>query len=312
MIQDAAHDAVTGRFAPSPTGPLHFGSLVAAMGSYLSARSQGGHWLLRIEDIDPPREVPGAADSILRCLDALGFEWDGEVCYQSRRLDAYRAAAESLLQQGMAFYCGCSRKDVRSLAAGKGAEGPVYPGTCRNGLAAGRHARALRVRVTPQRTTLHDLLQGELSRDLEREIGDFVIHRADGLPAYQLAVVVDDHGQGVNEVVRGSDLLESTLRQLFLQQVLGMQHPRYAHLPVAVDLSGIKLSKQNGAVAIDANRPLPVLRGALEFLGQPAPLWLEQASVSEFWSWALANWELDRVPRRPAAPAGSISAGSRI
>ncbi len=221
-----------GRFAPSPTGPLHFGSLVAAVGSYLEAKSRGGAWLLRMEDLDTPRAQPGAADAILRTLEACGMAWDGDIVYQSRRSVAYRAALAHLEAQGLVYACGCSRREIAD--SGLGPDGAlIYPGTCRNGLAPGKQARAIRVCVDHERIDFEDLVQGNLNQDLAAEVGDFVLRRADGLYAYQLAVVVDDAEQKITDVVRGADLLDSTPRQIYLQRRLGLPAPRYLHLPAA-------------------------------------------------------------------------------
>ncbi len=278
-----------GRFAPSPTGPLHFGSLVAALASFLQAKAQGGEWLVRIEDIDPPREVAGAADDILRTLEALGFEWDGEIVYQSRRTEAYRAALDQLLIANALYGCACTRKEIADSSVA-GIEGPVYPGTCRAGLAPGRSARALRVRTAGALIEFNDRWQGAIRRDLETEFGYFVVRRADGLFAYQLAVTVDDAAQGITEVVRGADLLESTPRQIHLQRLLDLATPGYAHLPVAVNAAGEKLSKQTAAGAVDTKNPLPVLLRALAFLGQAPPAGL--GDLGEFWSWAIGRSRL--------------------
>jgi len=279
-----------GRFAPSPTGPLHFGSLVAAVGSFLEARVRGGRWLVRIEDIDPPREVAGAADDILRTLEAFALTWDDEVVYQSRRLDAYRAVLEQLRDQGRVYPCGCSRADV--AASGQA----IYPGTCRNGIPAGRRPRSYRVRVDAGAVEVCDRVQGRTRQDLEREVGDFVLWRADGFPAYQLAVVVDDAWQQVTDVVRGCDLLESTPRQTLLQSLLGYSRPSYAHLPLAVTAEGDKLSKQTGAPAVCVDSAAETLLGALEFLGQSPPLELSRAAPATILDWALEHWRLERVP----------------
>lgn len=292
-----------GRFAPSPTGPLHFGSLVAAVGSYLEARSRGGEWLLRIEDVDAPRCSAAAADAILRTLEACGFEWDGEPVWQSRRSEAYAAALERLKAAGMAFPCACTRRELADSAlAPDGAA--IYPGTCRAGLAEGREARAWRLRVGCARIGFDDAVQGRIESDLATEAGDFVLRRADGLFAYQLAVVVDDAEAAITHVVRGADLLLSTARQICLQQGLGVPTPAYAHLPVAVNATGEKLSKQTLAMALDSARPMPALHAALGFLGQQPPPDLARGTVAELWAWAGANWRLQRVPRGPAlAPA---------
>jgi glutamyl-Q tRNA(Asp) synthetase len=291
-----------GRFAPSPTGPLHFGSLVAAAGSFLEARTRGGAWLVRMEDLDPPRVVPGAADDILLALRACGMEWDGTIVHQSTRHDAYHGALHRLRDKGLVYPCACSRREIADSAVA-GIEGPVYPGTCRTGLAPGKAARALRISTRGAAAAFDDALQGRLAHDLERESGDFVLYRADDVYAYQLAVVVDDAEQGITDVVRGADLLASTPRQLYLQQLLGFPRPRYAHLPVAVNAAGEKLSKQTFAAPLDAANPLPSLVAALAFLGQQPPPELARGTIRQLWEWALANWRLERVPRASAAPA---------
>ena len=281
--------AYIGRYAPSPTGPLHFGSLVAAAGSYLDARAHGGRWLLRMEDLDPPREMPGAADGILRTLEAFGFEWDGEVLYQSRRHDAYAAATAALLAAGAAFPCACSRNEIADSGL-HGLEGPIYPGTCRHGLPPAREARAVRVRVPDETLTFDDVLQGDVRQNLAKDIGDFIIRRADGCYAYQLAVVVDDAFQGVTDVIRGADLLLSTPRQLFLQRLLRLPQPRYLHLPVAMNPAGEKLSKQTQARPLGGQNPGSLLWLALVFLRQQPPEALKTASIGEIWPWALSHW----------------------
>ena len=289
-----------GRFAPSPTGPLHFGSLLAAAGSYLDARSRDGRWLVRMEDLDPPREMPGAAAGILHTLEAYGFEWDGPVLHQSSRHDAYEAALEQLRQSGMCYPCGCTRKEIADSAL-PGIEGPVYPGTCRDGL-HGREARAWRMLTDNRETAFEDRLQGRQSQHLARDTGDFVLKRADGFYAYQLAVVIDDAVQGVTDVVRGADLLDSTPRQIWLQQALQLPVPRYLHLPVMVNAAGEKLSKQTLAPALRTERTGPALWQALAVLGQQPPADLRNATPRELWSWALAHWNTDRLPRRRSIP----------
>jgi len=292
-----------GRFAPSPTGPLHFGSLVAAVGSYLDARTQGGKWLVRMEDVDTPRNVPGAAENILSTLTAFGFEWDGPVLWQSSRLEIYAAVLEQLKTNGLAYACACSRKEIADSATPPAVDGGlVYPGTCRKGLAEGRTPRAWRLRVADEEVKFVDRVQGELGQQLERDVGDFVLRRADGLFAYQLAVVVDDHFQGVTDIVRGADLLASTPRQIFLQHCLGYTTPAYAHLPVASNTAGEKLSKQTLAPALDAGQASRTLLHALRFLGQPAPEALGKANVPDIWAWALAHWSFERIPRQRAIP----------
>lgn len=266
----------TGRFAPSPTGPLHFGSLVAAAASWLDARAAGGRWLVRIEDLDRPRAQPGAAEEILRALAALGLEWDGEVLYQSAREAAYREALEKLAPH--TYWCGCSRREIADSSLGLAVDGArIYPGTCRAGLSASKVPRALRVRTVPQEIRFVDRVQGPQAQALSRAVGDFVLYRADGMFAYQLAVVVDDAAQGVSDVVRGADLLDSTARQIYLQRLLGTPTPRYLHVPVAVDACGQKLSKQTGARAVDAGNASTEIAAALAFLGQPPAATLEQA-----------------------------------
>jgi glutamyl-Q tRNA(Asp) synthetase len=292
--------AYRGRFAPSPTGPLHFGSLVAAVGSWADARAHGGEWLLRMEDLDPPREVPGAADEILRTLEALGLEADGPVIRQSERGDVYRAALDRLRDRGALFACGCTRREIADSGLPGSDGGLVYPGTCRNGPPPGRAARAQRVRVDDAEIAFDDALQGEVRQDLGREVGDFVLLRADGFVAYQLAVVVDDAAQGITDVVRGADLLDSTPRQILLQRLLDLPTPRYLHLPVATNAAGEKLSKQTGAPALDRSHPAPALVAALRFLGQPAPPALERATARTVLEWASANWDRARIPRRRA------------
>ena len=288
--------AYIGRFAPSPTGPLHFGSLVAAVGSFLEARTHNGRWLVRMEDLDPPREVPGAADSILRTLETYGLHWDGEVMYQSQRFPLYREALEHLQAAGYAYQCGCSRKEIAAVAA-TGTEGHVYPGTCRNGLPEGKVARAVRLLTHNELICFEDAIQGAIAQRLETEIGDFVVLRADGLFAYQLAVVVDDADQGITHIVRGSDLLDSTTRQIYLQHLLGLPTPRYLHLPVATNAKGEKLSKQTLAQPVPNVRPVIHLMDAVAFLNQHPPAGLVDASLEDFWAWALAHWRPDEIPR---------------
>ena len=288
-----------GRFAPSPTGPLHIGSLIAAVGSYLEARTHGGVWRLRMEDLDPPREMPGAADQILRTLETYGFEWDGDVLYQSQRASWYEDALAQLRQRDLLYPCGCTRKEIADSAI-QGIEGPVYPGTCRHGLTAGKSPRAWRIRVEDRAIGFDDALQGRVSQHLSRDIGDFVLKRADGYYAYQLAVVVDDAAQGITHVVRGADLLDSTPRQIFLQQALGVPTPHYTHLPVAANRQGEKLSKQTLAPPLDLVNPVPALWQALYFLGQQPPSELSSEPLRAVWTWAKEHWAVARVPRMRA------------
>ncbi|WIM04737.1 MAG: tRNA glutamyl-Q(34) synthetase GluQRS [Candidatus Nitricoxidivorans perseverans] len=289
-----------GRFAPSPTGPLHFGSLVAALGSCLEARARGGRWLVRMEDVDEPRCRRETADVILRQLAAFGFEWDGDVLWQSRRTARYREALEALRAAGHAYPCACTRREIADSAlAPDGSH--VYPGTCRNGLAPGKTARAWRLAVPAETICFDDAVQGRLCQDIARDAGDFVLLRADGYFAYQLAVVVDDADQGITHIVRGADLVDSTPRQILLQRLLGVPTPAYAHLPAAVNAAGEKLSKQTGAAPLDPADP--ALVAALGFLGQKPPGDLARASVAEIWAWARAHWTLARVPRTKALSA---------
>jgi glutamyl-Q tRNA(Asp) synthetase len=284
-----------GRFAPSPTGPLHFGSLVAAVGSHLDARHHHGEWQLRIEDIDPPREVPGAADLILRTLEAFGLEWDGPVTYQSRSGDRYEAALERLERLGLLYGCACTRREIPDSGL-PGACGAVYPGTCRGGLPPGRTARSLRVRVDNGTIGVQDRLQGHTRQSLPEDVGDFVVRRADGPVAYQLAVVVDDGEQRISHIVRGADLLDSTPRQIYLQRLLGLPQPDYLHLPVAVNDAGEKLAKQTRAREVSPEHAGRILRDVLHFLHQQLPESAGDATPGELLQWAIAHWNVNSLP----------------
>ncbi|MEJ2383431.1 MAG: tRNA glutamyl-Q(34) synthetase GluQRS [Xanthomonadales bacterium] len=297
----AAPTGPTGRFAPSPTGDLHFGSLVAAVASFLEAKSRGGQWLVRIEDIDPPREVAGSAERILAALQAFGLRSDRPVVFQSQRTAAYRAARDRLLAEGKAFWCGCSRADLPASG--------VYPGTCRSGLPAGKSPRSVRLRVDDATVRFRDAIQGEISEHLPATVGDFVIWRADDLPAYQLAVVVDDAWQGVDECVRGHDLLASTARQIQVARALGLSVPRYAHHPVATTPDGRKLAKRLRSDPLERQARGATLRLALDLLGQRPPTGL---TLAELWRWALSHWRLDRVPRRAAVEMPPAERGARV
>ncbi len=280
-----------GRFAPTPSGALHFGSLIAALGSCLDARAQDGAWHLRIEDVDPPRVAPGSADSILRTLEAFGFAWDGPVVYQSQRSEAYRAALERLIDARYVYGCDCTRKLLKEHAR-IGVDGPIYPGTCRDrGLPL--HA-ALRFRVPDSRIVFDDLLAGRVACEVAHECGDFVLLRADGVYTYQLAVTVDDAELGVSHIVRGADLLASTPRQIVLQQALGHATPAYLHLPVALNEDGDKLSKQTLAAPLCDDAPLPSLLRAAAFLGLALPQGI--ASTTEFWQLAPQHWQREKLP----------------
>lgn len=306
-------DTYCGRFAPSPSGPLHFGSLVAAVGSYLDAKTQGGRWLIRLEDVDAPRTVPGAAERILRTLEAFGFEWDGEIVWQSRRHEAYAAALQQLRENGLAYGCACSRREIGDSALQAAIDGGrVYPGTCRNGLPPDIRPRAWRLRTRPEETGFEDRLQGRIVQQLERDVGDFVLLRADGQYAYQLAVVVDDAAQGITDIVRGADLLDSTPRQIWLQHCLGLPTPRYAHLPVVCNAAGEKLSKQTRAPALDPRESGTQLRHALAFLGQELPPASADASLSELWNWARTHWQFERIPHQRAIAPGDQRPSSSV
>lgn len=287
-----------GRFAPSPTGPLHWGSLVAAVGSYCLARRDGGRWLVRMDDLDRPRVVPGAAEEILRTLERLGLEWDGEIVWQSRRTAAYEAATEQLRNRGLVFPCGCSRKEILASAPHPGEEGPIYPGTCRSGLPPGRPERALRLRVDERPVGFTDGVFGDTVQELESAVGDFVLRRADGIFSYQLACVVDDAAGGVTQVTRGADLIGSTPRQIYLHHCLGLKLPDYIHLPLALAPDGEKLSKRHGEVAaLAAHGEGALLRDTLLFLGQSPPPELAGATAAEVLAWGCANFRLAATPQ---------------
>ena len=281
--------AYTGRFAPTPSGHLHFGSLVAALASYLDARSVGGRWLLRMEDLDPPREMPGAQAAILDALERYGFEWDGELVRQSDRHDAYAHVLDRLFSQGLAYACTCSRKQLEGYNG-------IYPGFCRNAGHSIENA-AIRLRVPELQYAFKDRVQGEFRQHLGREVGDFVIRRRDGLYAYQLAVVLDDTWQGVTDIVRGADLLDSTPRQLYMQELLGLSQPRYLHVPLIVQPDGHKLGKSYRSPPLTADQATPLLLRALRTLGQKTDAGLEHASPREILNWGIQHWNADLIPR---------------
>ncbi len=304
-----------GRFAPSPTGPLHFGSLITALGSFLQARSQEGEWRVRMEDIDPPRVQTGAASDILRTLEAYQLHWDGPVLYQSQRQKAYSAALKQLEKQGDSFPCSCTRASIAQMIAKADTKTGttthkhthpnsdglrLYPGTCRTGLPINTVARATRLRIPNDTDSFTDSLQGQVNTCLANEVGDFIVRRADGLFAYHLAVVVDDAEQQITEIVRGTDLLSSTAPQRYLQTCLAYPHPKYCHLPVASNSAGQKLSKQTFAAAIDRHRPGPTLFNALKFLGQQPEVSLASAPPAVILAWAVEHWEFQKIPRTDA------------
>jgi glutamyl-Q tRNA(Asp) synthetase len=280
-----------GRFAPSPTGPLHTGSLVAAMASYLDAKAHSGQWLLRIEDIDESRTVAGAAEWILQSLITFGMHWDDNVIWQSHRTNLYQAAFGQL--GAHTYPCGCTRREIADSRIGFASDGAaIYPGTCRDGLAPGRPSRAFRLRV-PEQNEIGEYIQfedawcGSVSQHLATEVGDFVLKRADGYWAYQLAVVVDDATQNISHVVRGADLLDSTGRQIYLQRLLRLPMPQYLHVPVVVNHQGEKLSKQTAARELDLQRPLETLLEAAHFLGLRL---MPPRSIEQFWQNAIVAW----------------------
>jgi len=290
-----------GRFAPSPTGPLHFGSLLAALASYLEAKTKQGKWLVRMEDLDKPREVKGAASHILRTLEQFGFEWDGEVVYQSQRSELYQEALTQLEKKSLIYHCKCSRKEIADsysqMPAHHGIDGLVYPGTCRH-LNITKMPFSSRIKVNDCPISFNDAVQGAITQNLATQLGDFVLKRADGLFAYQLAVVVDDQAQGVTQIVRGADLLDSTPRQIYLQQQLSYPTPSYAHIPIASNMAGEKLSKQTLAPAITSEQASSWLIKALDFLGQTPPTTLASSSHMEILNWAKAHWQLAKVPKQ--------------
>jgi glutamyl-Q tRNA(Asp) synthetase len=298
-----------GRFAPSPTGELHFGSLVTAVASYLDARQAQGEWLVRIEDLDRPREVAGSADHILNTLRAFGFEWTGSIVRQSLRTEAYRAALDKLSTSGLVYPCSCSRKDIATAGVGEEAR---YPGSCRNRPVHPDVPCAIRFRVEPGLVSFADGIQGSIVTDVATDCGDFVVKRRDGLFAYQLAVVVDDAEQGITNVVRGADLLSSTPRQLLLQQSLGFALLAYAHVPLVTDDQGVKLSKSAGAGAVDATQPAAELWRALQFLRQQPPPDLSSGPLETLWGWAVHHWTTTplRGLRQAAVEPASIDAAS--
>lgn len=283
----------TGRFAPSPTGQPHLGTLIAALASYLQARTRQGVWLLRIEDVDTTRRVPGADDAMLRTLDKFGFEWDSTVVWQSRRTALYQQALQQLDADERIFPCTCSRKLLAQTASDLSG---IYPGTCRSNKLPFAHEHAVRIRVPDIIIHFDDAVMGEYQQSLAAECGDFVIKRRDGLFAYQLAVVVDDALQGVTEVVRGADLLDSAPRQIFLQRCLGYRQPDYLHLPLILDREGRKLSKSEGAAGLNPDRPVKSIHAALSHLGQQPPADIAQAGLVDIWQWALENWNIGKIP----------------
>jgi glutamyl-Q tRNA(Asp) synthetase len=287
----------TGRFAPSPTGPLHFGSLVAAVASYCDAKANHGKWLVRMEDLDKPREVNGAAETILRSLEVFGFEWDGEIVYQSKRAELYAEALATLQNKNLIYPCTCTRKEIVDSSTKLGIDGLIYPKTCLHQPAKPNLPCCQRIQTNASEITFNDAIQGEISQNLSSQVGDFVLKRADGLFAYQLAVIVDDATQGVTHIVRGADLLNSTPRQIYLQQRLNLPTPNYAHVPVACNLADEKLSKQTLAEPINMRLSGQLICNALSFLGQQPPVEIKNADLNDIWRWAITNWALTKVPK---------------
>ena len=288
-----------GRFAPSPSGPLHFGSLLAAVASYLQAKSRSGLWFLRVEDIDPPRQQDGATEEILAALERYGFEWDGPVSYQIDNLERHMQVVSDLRQTGLAYPCSCSRRDLADVE--QGPLGAIYPGTCREGCEGDDFA--IRVRTDDAIVQFDDVLQGLQRQRLESESGDFVILRRDGLIAYHLAVVLDDFDQGITEIVRGIDLLDSTPRQIHLQRLLNYDTPDYLHIPVAENNEGQKLSKLTGAPGLPVDKVNPILVAALDALGQQPPHELAGSPLDDIWSWSINNWQPLVMAGQTAIPA---------
>jgi glutamyl-Q tRNA(Asp) synthetase len=287
-----------GRFAPSPTGSLHFGSLIAAVASYCDAKANTGKWLVRMEDLDKPREMKGAADNILRTLEAFGFAWNDEVVYQSQRAKLYAETLNVLQNKQLIYPCTCTRKEIADSGNALGIDGVIYPKTClKHAPETDIHA-AYRIMTLDKNIAFLDEIQGEITQNLARDVGDFILKRADGLFAYQLAVVADDAAQGITHIVRGADLLDSTPRQLYLQQVLGFATPNYAHIPIVANIVGEKLSKQTLAEPIDISLPEYHILNALSFLGQQPPAELKNANLNEIWCWATSNWKLSQVPKK--------------
>ena len=289
-----------GRFAPSPTGPLHFGSLIAAISSYAQAHKQNGKWLVRIEDVDQPRCDATSSKLILEALETYGMYWDEDIIYQSHRDRLYQTALATLKSKNLSYDCACSRKDINKNTEPN--HNSIYPGTCKDGIKNKRPPRSVRMRTTNEIINFNDKVQGYNSQNIAKDIGDFVIKRADNLFAYQLAVVVDDEEQNITEVVRGSDMLDSTPRQILLQQSLGYSTPSYMHIPLATAMDGNKLSKQNMAPPINVEDPRPTLINALTFLKQCPPADLRDSNIETIWDWVINNWSIKAIPAKLSIP----------
>ena len=289
---DNSAEKYIGRFAPSPTGPVHLGTLIAAVGSYLQAKSNDGEWLIRMEDVDITRKVEGSDRDILHTLEAFGFEWQGDVLYQSQQTAHYQHALEQLIEQSLVFPCICSRKQLAATGS------DIYPGTCRTRKLPEESEHALRLIARDITIEFDDTIMGKQSQDISRECGDFVIRRRDGLFAYQLAVVVDDHLQNITEIVRGADLLDSTARQIYLQRLLGYSTPGYCHLPLAVDTNGNKISKSEGGAKVEIKHRQRLICDVLDFLGQKPPSDLADSHIHDIWRWAINHWDIRLVADR--------------
>lgn len=294
-VHSAGSTNYIGRFAPSPTGPLHFGSLFAAIASYVDAKTNAGKWLLRMEDLDPPREPQGAAEHILQQLCDFGLQWDGDVLFQSTRLEQYDSAIEALTEKKLCFYCDCTRPQVKAM-------GSVYNGHCRNRALAADNDVALRVKTEATEIGFQDCVCGYYSQNIRKDVGDFIIRRKDGLHAYQLAVVVDDEFQNITHVIRGVDLLDSTPRQIYLQQTLGYSTPTYCHMPILVNEQGQKLSKQHFAAPIKKENASELTFRSLSLLGQDPPATLRAESVNRQLEWAIEHWRIQAVPKLANIP----------
>ncbi len=285
-----------GRFAPSPTGSVHYGTLVSAVGSYLQAKKNNGEWIIRIEDVDTTRKVKGSDTEILKTLDAFGFQWQGEVVYQSQRTEHYQHALDQLISQSLIFPCLCSRKQLAKT------DNAIYPGFCRSRLLPEVKPHALRIRAGDINITFNDHVMNRQIQNIKRECGDFIVKRRDGLFAYQLAVVVDDALQNITEVVRGADLLGSTNRQIYLQQKLDYPTPQYCHLPLAIDNDGNKISKSAGTAAVDIRHKEILLVSVLNFLGQSTPTDLKNSTLDDIWTWAIQNWNIHQTSPQNTIP----------
>ncbi len=286
-----------GRFAPSPTGAVHFGTLLAAVSSYLQAKKNNGEWIIRMEDVDLTRKVEGADTNILHTLEAFSFEWQGEVLYQSAQNEYYEEALQQLIKQSLVFPCTCTRKQLAETGSN------IYSGNCRQRQLPEKNEHALRLIAQDIDISFNDAIMGKQSQNMALQCGDFIIKRRDGLFAYQLAVVVDDAMQGISEIVRGADLLDSTPRQIYLQQLLGYTTPTYCHLPLAVDNTGNKISKSEGAAKVDIKNKEKQLYEVLVFLGQQPPTDLADSNINDIWQWAINNWNIHAVPKNKHRPA---------